>query len=95
MGSLFDTGAGVASVWRRSTAHSAATQIGSSLTGVLYILDELRLACISGYERLITTFERLRDLGNTVIVVEHDEETIERADHIIDVGPGAGVWAGK
>ena len=71
-----------------------ATQIGSSLTGVLYILDEPSIGLHQrDNERLITTLERLRDLGNTVIVVEHDEETIERADHIIDVGPGAGVWA--
>ena len=73
-----------------------ATQIGSSLTGVLYILDEPSIGLHQrDNERLITTLERLRDLGNTVIVVEHDEETIERADHIIDVGPGAGVWGGQ
>ncbi|HZK24027.1 MAG TPA: excinuclease ABC subunit UvrA [Oscillospiraceae bacterium] len=73
-----------------------ATQIGSSLMGVLYILDEPSIGLHQrDNARLIETLERLRDLGNTVIVVEHDEETISRADHIIDVGPGAGVWGGN
>ncbi|EEG77858.1 excinuclease ABC subunit UvrA [Dethiobacter alkaliphilus] len=73
-----------------------ATQIGSSLTGVLYILDEPSIGLHQrDNERLIKTLERLRDLGNTVIVVEHDEETIERADHILDIGPGAGAWGGR
>ena len=72
-----------------------ATQIGSSLTGVLYILDEPSIGLHQrDNERLIGTLSRLRDLGNTVIVVEHDEETIESADHILDIGPGAGAWGG-
>ena len=72
-----------------------ATQIGSSLTGVLYILDEPSIGLHQrDNERLIGTLLRLRDLDNTVIVVEHDEETIESADHILDIGPGAGVWGG-
>jgi excinuclease ABC subunit A len=73
-----------------------ATQIGSSLTGVLYILDEPSIGLHQrDNERLIGTLLRLRDLGNTVIVVEHDEETIESADHILDIGPGAGAWGGR
>jgi excinuclease ABC subunit A len=72
-----------------------ATQIGSSLTGVLYILDEPSIGLHQrDNERLIGTLSRLRDLGNTVIVVEHDEETIESADHVLDIGPGAGAWGG-
>lgn len=72
-----------------------ATQIGSSLTGVLYILDEPSIGLHQrDNERLIGTLLRLRDLDNTVIVVEHDEETIENADYILDIGPGAGVWGG-
>jgi excinuclease ABC subunit A len=73
-----------------------ATQIGASLTGVLYILDEPSIGLHQrDNERLIRTLENLRDLGNTVIVVEHDEETIHRADHVIDIGPGAGAWGGR
>lgn len=73
-----------------------ATQIGSSLTGVLYILDEPSIGLHQrDNSRLITTLKRLRDLGNTVIVVEHDQETMEAADHIIDMGPGAGQHGGK
>lgn len=73
-----------------------ATQIGSSLTGVLYILDEPSIGLHQrDNSRLITTLKRLRDLGNTVIVVEHDQETMEEADHIIDMGPGAGQHGGK
>ncbi len=72
-----------------------ATQIGASLTGVLYILDEPSIGLHQrDNERLIRTLESLRSLGNTVIVVEHDEETIRRADHVIDIGPGAGAWGG-
>ena len=68
-----------------------ATQIGSNLTGVLYILDEPTIGLHQrDNARLIGTLKNLRDLGNTVIVVEHDEETINEADHIIDLGPGAG-----
>lgn len=73
-----------------------ATQIGSSLTGVLYILDEPSIGLHQrDNSRLITTLKELRDLGNTVIVVEHDEETIMAADHVIDIGPGAGKHGGE
>ncbi|GAW93179.1 excinuclease ABC subunit UvrA [Calderihabitans maritimus] len=73
-----------------------ATQIGSSLVGVLYILDEPSIGLHQrDNARLIQTLKRLRDLGNTVIVVEHDEETIRSADYIIDIGPGAGAQGGK
>ena len=73
-----------------------ATQIGSSLTGVLYILDEPSIGLHQrDNQRLLTTLKRLRDLGNTVLVVEHDEETIGAADHVIDMGPAAGVHGGE
>ncbi len=72
-----------------------ATQIGSSLVGVLYILDEPSIGLHQrDNQRLIRTLQRLRDLGNTLIVVEHDEETMLAADHIIDMGPGAGEQGG-
>ena len=72
-----------------------ATQIGSRLVGVLYILDEPSIGLHQrDNERLLETLRQLRDLGNTVIVVEHDEETIRAADHIIDLGPGAGRHGG-
>ncbi|MDQ4047841.1 MAG: excinuclease ABC subunit UvrA, partial [Actinomycetota bacterium] len=72
-----------------------ATQIGSSLVGVLYILDEPSIGLHQrDNKRLISTLERLRDLGNTVIVVEHDEGTMRAADHIVDLGPGAGEHGG-
>ena len=72
-----------------------ATQIGSRLVGVLYILDEPSIGLHQrDNERLLRTLEHLRDLGNTVIVVEHDEETIRAADHVIDLGPGAGKHGG-
>ncbi|MDP3487053.1 MAG: excinuclease ABC subunit UvrA, partial [Bacillota bacterium] len=72
-----------------------ATQIGSSLMGVVYILDEPSIGLHQrDNQRLIHTLMRLRDLGNTVIVVEHDEDTMRHADHIIDIGPGAGVHGG-
>ena len=68
-----------------------ATQIGSSLVGVLYILDEPGIGLHPrDHLRLLETLKRLRDLGNTVIVVEHDEETIRWADTVIDMGPGPG-----
>ena len=68
-----------------------ATQIGSGLVGVLYVLDEPSIGLHQrDNRRLITTLEKLRDLGNTLIVVEHDEETIEAADWVVDIGPGAG-----
>jgi excinuclease ABC subunit A len=73
-----------------------ATQIGSGLMGVLYILDEPSIGLHQrDNARLIGTMERLRELGNTVIVVEHDEETIRAADHVIDMGPGAGEHGGE
>ncbi len=73
-----------------------ATQIGSSLVGVLYILDEPSIGLHQrDNRRLLDTLFRLRDLGNTVLVVEHDEETIRQADHVIDMGPGAGVHGGE
>ncbi len=72
-----------------------ATQIGSNLMGVLYILDEPSIGLHQrDNAKLISTLHRLRDLGNTLIVVEHDEETIRSADHIVDMGPGAGVHGG-
>ncbi|MGB9663191.1 MAG: excinuclease ABC subunit UvrA, partial [Moorellaceae bacterium] len=73
-----------------------ATQIGSQLVGVLYILDEPSIGLHQrDNARLIATLKHLRDLGNTVIVVEHDEETIREADYIIDIGPGAGAQGGQ
>jgi excinuclease ABC subunit A len=72
-----------------------ATQIGSSLTGVLYVLDEPSIGLHQRDNRkLLATLKRLRDLGNTVIVVEHDEETIRNADFVVDLGPGAGMHGG-
>ena len=72
-----------------------ATQIGSNLMGVLYILDEPSIGLHQkDNAKLINTLHRLRDLGNTLIVVEHDEETIRNADHIVDMGPGAGIHGG-
>ena len=73
-----------------------ATQIGSSLTGVLYILDEPSIGLHQrDNTKLLNTLKRLRDLGNTVIVVEHDEETMMSADYIVDIGPGAGIHGGE
>jgi excinuclease ABC subunit A len=73
-----------------------ATQIGSSLVGVLYILDEPSIGLHQrDNDRLIATLNRLRDLGNTVLVVEHDENTIQAADYVIDMGPGAGTLGGR
>lgn len=73
-----------------------ASQIGSGLTGVLYVLDEPSIGLHQcDNDRLIDTLKNLRDMGNTVIVVEHDEDTIMAADHIIDIGPGAGINGGR
>jgi excinuclease ABC subunit A len=73
-----------------------ASQIGSGLTGVLYVLDEPSIGLHQrDNERLLGTLKRLRDLGNTVIVVEHDEDAILQADHVVDVGPGAGIHGGR
>ena len=73
-----------------------ATQIGAGLTGVLYVLDEPSIGLHQrDNDRLLNTLLKLRDLGNTLIVVEHDEDTIRAADYIVDIGPGAGVHGGK
>lgn len=73
-----------------------ATQIGSTLSGVVYILDEPSIGLHQrDNDKLISTLKRMRDLGNTVIVVEHDEDTMRAADYIVDIGPGAGVHGGR
>ena len=72
-----------------------ASQIGSGLTGVLYVLDEPSIGLHQrDNARLLETLKRLRDLGNTVIVVEHDEDAIRLADYVLDIGPGAGMHGG-
>lgn len=73
-----------------------ATQIGSKLTGVLYVLDEPSIGLHQkDNDRLITSLKEMRDLGNSLIVVEHDEDTIRAADYIVDIGPSAGKNGGK
>ena len=73
-----------------------ATQIGSSLVGVMYVLDEPSIGLHQrDNQKLINTLKKLRDIGNTVLVVEHDEETIEEADFLVDIGPGAGISGGE
>ena len=73
-----------------------ASQVGSGLVGVLYVLDEPSIGLHQrDNRRLLNTLTKLRDLGNTLIVVEHDEETIRAADYVVDVGPGAGVHGGQ
>ena len=73
-----------------------ATQVGSGLVGVIYVLDEPSIGLHQkDNDRLLATLHALRDLGNTLIVVEHDEDTIRRADHVIDLGPGAGEYGGQ
>src|SRR5690606_3106040 len=73
-----------------------ASQIGAGLVGVMYILDEPSIGLHQrDNDRLLKTLEHLRDLGNTVIVVEHDEDAIRAADHVLDIGPGAGVHGGE
>lgn len=73
-----------------------ATQIGSRLTGVLYILDEPSIGLHQrDNDRLINTLQSMRDIGNTLIVVEHDEDTMMAADYLIDIGPGAGEHGGR
>ena len=100
---LQDVGVGYLSLGRSAATLSGgegqrirlATQIGSSLTGVLYVLDEPSIGLHQRDNRLLlSTLARLRDLGNTVMVVEHDEETIRSADYVIDLGPGAGEHGG-
>ena len=101
---LKDVGVGYLSMDRASGTLSGgesqrlrlATQIGSALTGVLYVLDEPSIGLHQrDNDRLIATLERLRDLGNTVLVVEHDEQTMRAADQVIDLGPGAGEDGGR
>ena len=83
-------------VWRRGPANPLSTQIGSGLMGMLYVLDEPSIGLHpKDNVKMIRTLRQLRDLGNTVIVVEHDEETIRAADHIVEMGPGPGGTAGS
>jgi excinuclease ABC subunit A len=100
---LNDVGVGYLTLGRSATTLSGgegqrirlATQIGSQLTGVLYVLDEPSIGLHQrDNRRLLATLSRLRDLGNTVVVVEHDEETIRTADYVVDLGPGAGEHGG-
>jgi excinuclease ABC subunit A len=104
LGFLEEVGLGYLSLDRESGTLSGgeaqrirlATQIGSGLAGCLYVLDEPSIGLHQrDNDRLIATLKRLRDLGNTVVVVEHDEDTIRAADHVIDLGPGAGVGGGE
>jgi excinuclease ABC subunit A len=101
---LNDVGLGYLNIDRESSTLSGgeaqrihlATQIGSGLTGVLYVLDEPSIGLHQrDNDKLLTTLEHLRDIGNSLIVVEHDEDTIRKADHIIDLGPRAGEHGGK
>ncbi|MBA2301287.1 MAG: excinuclease ABC subunit UvrA [Acidobacteria bacterium] len=101
---LDDVGVGYLSLGRSAATLSGgegqrirlATQIGSNLTGVLYVLDEPSIGLHQRDNRaLLSTLARLRDLGNTVVVVEHDEETIRTADYVVDLGPGAGEHGGQ
>jgi excinuclease ABC subunit A len=104
LGFLNDVGIGYLSLARASATLSGgeaqrirlATQIGSKLMGVLYVLDEPSIGLHAKDNRkLIDTLVAMRDLGNTVVVVEHDEETIRFADHVVDLGPGAGIHGGE
>ncbi len=104
LGFLEQVGLGYLSLDRRAATLSGgeaqrirlATQIGAQLIGVLYILDEPSIGLHArDNERLLESLEALRDLGNSLIVVEHDEATIRRADHVIDIGPGAGIRGGR
>ncbi len=104
LGFLVDVGLGYLTLSRSAGTLSGgeaqrirlASQVGSGLVGVLYVLDEPSIGLHQrDNRRLLTTLEKLRDLGNTLIVVEHDEETIRDADYVIDVGPGAGVRGGE
>ena len=101
---LEDVGIGYLSMSRSAATLSGgeaqrirlATQIGSALVGVLYVLDEPSIGLHQrDNEKLIKTLERLRDLGNSVLVVEHDEQTMRRADYLVDLGPGAGEYGGR
>ncbi|MGH7240000.1 MAG: excinuclease ABC subunit UvrA, partial [Candidatus Saccharimonadales bacterium] len=104
LGFMQDVGLNYLSLLRSATTLSGgeaqrirlATQIGSGLMGVLYVLDEPSIGLHQrDNARLLKTLKHLRDLGNTVVVVEHDEETIREADYLIDIGPGAGAHGGK
>jgi len=104
LGFLIDVGLGYLTLDRPGPSLSGgesqrirlASQIGSELTGVLYILDEPSIGLHQrDNRRLLDTLQRLRDIGNTVVVVEHDAETIRSADHVVDFGPGAGVAGGE
>ena len=104
LGFLLDVGLGYLTLARAANSLSGgeaqrirlATQIGSGLQGVLYVLDEPSIGLHQrDNARLIATLQRMRDLGNTVVVVEHDEETIRTADHVVDIGPGAGIHGGE
>ncbi|MDQ3912072.1 MAG: excinuclease ABC subunit UvrA [Actinomycetota bacterium] len=104
LGFLVDVGLGYLTLSRSAGTLSGgeaqrirlASQVGSGLVGVLYVLDEPSIGLHQrDNRRLLATLTKLRDLGNTLIVVEHDEETIRAADHIVDVGPGAGVHGGE
>jgi excinuclease ABC subunit A len=101
---LYDVGLGYLSLNRSANTLSGgeaqrirlATQIGSALSGVLYVLDEPSIGLHqSDNDKLILTLKSLRDLGNTVVVVEHDEETMRSCDYLIDIGPGAGIHGGE
>ena len=104
LGFLNDVGVGYLTLARSAASLSSgegqrirlATQVGSNLTGVLYVLDEPSIGLHQRDNRLLlSTLARLRDLGNTVVVVEHDEETIRASDYVIDLGPGAGEHGGE
>jgi excinuclease ABC subunit A len=104
LGFLVDVGLGYLTLSRSAGTLSGgeaqrirlASQVGSGLVGVLYVLDEPSIGLHQrDNRRLLTTLQKLRDLGNTLIVVEHDEETIRSADYVVDVGPGAGVHGGE
>lgn len=104
LGFLVDVGLGYLTLSRSAKTLSGgeaqrirlATQIGSGLMGVLYVLDEPSIGLHQrDNDRLIKTLKHLKSLGNTVIVVEHDEETIRQADHVLDIGPGAGIHGGE
>jgi excinuclease ABC subunit A len=104
LGFLVNVGLGYLAMSRNSGTLSGgesqrirlASQIGSGLTGVLYVLDEPSIGLHQrDNDRLLATLVRLRDLGNTVLVVEHDEEAILLADYVVDMGPGAGVHGGQ
>ena len=104
LGFLFDVGLGYLNLSRKTGSLSGgeaqrirlATQVGSKLVGVCYVLDEPTIGLHQrDNDRLIRTLQKLRDIGNTVLMVEHDEECIRSADHMIDIGPGAGAHGGE